>query len=359
MASADELAIQEISISHSQSIINSSVQKSTNYNTCTVEQVKAPSSQNQCCYRQKGSFYEHVVYFCCLSVASYVGVVARIYLTELANWDSVPFFPSLYPQMVGTMIMGFTASHKLVLMYSNNSFLYQAIATGLCGTITSFSTWNSEAASSLLQTGQVPPDTVARVLGWGTTLLLGLGMSTGALTVGCHLAMLSPWANSKQLDKSPEVTDKCQTHLKGCVFIFTWLVSTILIIVVPYLVGRRDLIFSILFAALGTYCRWHLSPLNSAFQHFKLGTFLVNVGGSWLLGGVLSTQRFIDEGALLQQVLIGLAIGFCGCITTVSTFAVELSSLSLRSSYLYAFTSILLAQIGIVLIRGTVQWIKD
>ena len=138
------------------------------------------------CYHQKGSIYEHAVYFTSLATASYVGVLVRIYSSELAHWDGVALFPSLYPQIVGTIIMGFISSHQHLLA-SKHVFLYQAIATGLCGSITTFSSWNSEAVSSLLQTGQEPPDNIVRVLAWSTTLLLGLGMSSAALTVGRHL----------------------------------------------------------------------------------------------------------------------------------------------------------------------------
>lgn len=141
-----------------------------------------------------------MVYFCSLAVASHAGVFSRIYLTQLVHWDSVPLFSSLYPQMVGTAIMGFVTSHKKQL---KNTFLYQALATGLCGSITSFSSWNQEAVSLLLQDGEEPPN---RVFGWMTTLLLGFGMSAGALVLGQHLASLSPWADAKQQSRMQQST---------------------------------------------------------------------------------------------------------------------------------------------------------
>lgn len=313
--------------------------------------------KNHHCYRQKASLYEHVVYFCSLSVASYAGVFARIYLTELVNWDGVPLFPSLYPQLVGTAIMGLVTSHKLLLA---SSYVYPAIATGLCGSITTFSSWNSEAMSSLLQSGQAFPNNGVRILGWLTTLMLGVGMSTAALTIGRHLATLSPWADSvaKQHSQNLESAEHSKSRLEGGVFVCMWFVLTALIVVLPYLLGRKDLVFSGLLATVGTYLRWHLSPLNSAFASFKLGTFLANVAGTWLLGGVVCAQELLSEGTLLHDLLVGVSAGFCGCLTTVSTFAVELSSLPLRPSYVYAATSIVLAQMGMILVRGTIQWTR-
>ena len=56
-------------------------------------------------YFQKGTCWEHVIYLFALSVASYAGVIARIYLARLSQWDGVTLFPSLYAEMVGTVIM--------------------------------------------------------------------------------------------------------------------------------------------------------------------------------------------------------------------------------------------------------------
>lgn len=354
----DEAEIKS-SVSTSEDPHEPLAQNSTDYNSIKPATQPKTKTEEKVCYRQKGSVCEHAVFFMCLATASYVGVLVRVYSSQLANWDGVALFPSLYPQMVGTIIMGFVGSHKLLLA-SKHVFLYQAIATGLCGSITTFSSWNSEAVSSLLQTGEANPDNVVRVLGWSTTLLLGLGMSSAALTLGRHVAMLSPWSDSKLGGRqlSTQVSPSCcQPHIvEGIVFLLAWLVSTLVVIVVPYVLGRRDLIFTCVLASFGTYIRWHLAPLNSALLNFKLGTFLVNVGGSWLVGGVVCARAVYAERALVYDVLTGVEMGFCGCLTTVSTFAVELSSLPLKSSYMYALSSIILAQIGLVLIRGTVQW---
>lgn len=313
------------------------------------------------CYRQKGSLWEQLVYFCALSVASYVGVVARIYLAELAEWNGVPFFPSIYPEVVGTAIMGFISSHESLLQVKHKA-VYQAIATGLCGSITTFSSWNSEAVTVLLQIDQVTVNNVTRVIGWLTIILLGLGMPFAAFSFGKHVACLSPW-NDQRLLPDPtnnQPTRRCIT-MEGFAFVIIWMLFTTIGIVIPYHFNRLDLLFSIVFSAFGTYVRWHLSPLNSAFTSFKLGTFIVNVLGAWVLGAAVVSRRYLgsslESDDIVLQMLIGLGTGFCGCLTTVSTFAVELTSLPLLSTYIYAFSSILLAQIGLIVIRGTYEWV--
>ena len=342
----------------SQRSVHTSLSQRTNgYSSITQQaDTSTPSRRKKCqCYRQKGSLLEHTAYFCSLSVAAYVGVVCRIYLSELVNWDGVPLFPSLYAQLVGTVIMGVVTSHKAVLS-KTRPFFYQAIATGLCGSITTFSSWNSEAVTTLLQSDQEPPDNGTRVLGWFTTLLLGLGMSSAALALGRHLAALSPWADSRGRERDVEERSKCCEVVGVVVWVVVWLVMSTLVLVVPYALKRRDLVFSCLLASLGAYLRWHLSPFNSAFQNFRLGTFVANVVGAWVLGGVVSALDLFAEGELLYDMLVGVSAGFCGCLTTVSTFAVELSDLPLWASYVYGLSSIALAQVGLILVRGTVQW---
>ena len=376
--SGEELPIKDKQVSILQ---NSLTQSSKDYRTVTLQAIGVTepspvSTKRTFCYWQKGNVYEHIIYFCCLAIASYIGVLCRIYLSELSRWDGVPFFSSLYSQVLGTMIMGFIVTHSLLLA-KNHSFVYQAITTGLCGSITTFSSWNLEAVSSLLQTDQESPDNTIRILGWGTTLLLGLGMSAGALSVGKHLASLSPWSDHKlrkkdlvasDVDDSPEATNTsskcysincCHIRLK-CIVLMSvslWLAVSVLIVVIPWMLLHHqwDLVFSVLFAALGTYCRWHLAPLNATFHNFKLGTFMVNIIGAWFLAGVVSAQTIYPDG-WKHNILVGIGTGFCGCLTTVSTFTVELSGLPVKYAYMYGLASILLAQAGLILIRGPIQW---
>lgn len=318
------------------------------------------------CYYQKAGFVEHVVYFCALSVASYIGVVIRIYLSRLSEWNGVPLFPSFSAELVGTAIMGFIAAHTKLLATTHKA-VYQAIATGLCGSITTFSSWNSEAAEILLQIGRESPDNATRIIGWVTTLILGVGMPVAALHFGRHLAQLSPLSDLKlqegNVQENRTAAQKVCIKLESITFLVCWILFTCLGIAIPYHFSQFKLMFSIIFAPFGTYLRWHLAPFNSMFSNFKLGTFIVNVGGSWILAGTLVAKAHLSGVVGPQHLgvlaLSGLGTGFCGCLTTVSTFAGELSSLSLVGSYVYAIASVLLAQLGIVAVRGTYKWVGN
>ena len=316
------------------------------------------------CYHQEGTISEHVVYFCALAVASYVGVVVRIYVSHFSQWNGVPLFPSYTAELVGSAIMGFIAAHSRLLA-NDHKIVYRAIATGLCGSITTFSSWNSEAAETLLQIGKETPNNVTRIIGWLSTIVLGVGMPLAALHFGSHLAHFSPLSNIKLQRKGVQENNasaqKFWFKLESVVFVVAWILLTCLVVAVPYHFSHFELMFSVILAPLGTYIRWHLAPLNSTCtNYFKLGTFFANIGGSWILAGTLVAKANLSGqlGAhhLGVKALAGVATGFCGCLTTVSTFAEELSSLPLLGSYVYAITSILAAQLGMVIIRGTYEW---
>ena len=84
---------------------------------------------------------------------------------------------------------------------------------------------------------------------------------------------------------------------------------------------------------LGSALRFLVAKsFNGYFQHFYLGTFLVNVIGCLLIGiilGLSAKNSFLTENHTLL-----LATGFCGCFTTFSTFALESNILLKESSLL-------------------------
>ena len=94
-------------------------------------------------------------------------------------------------------------------------------------------------------------------------------------------------------------------------------------------------------SALGGVSRYFISNIVFLFLSptFPYGTLAVNVIGSFLLGIIV----FLFEFASLSnsQIRIFLTIGFCGGLTTFSTFSLETVNLLRESEYLYASLNII------------------
>ena len=92
---------------------------------------------------------------------------------------------------------------------------------------------------------------------------------------------------------------------------------------------------------------------------FPLGTFLINVSGSFVLGflGALLADRAVPNANALR---LAIGVGFCGGFTTFSTFEFETHALfedgvwltALTNMFLSLFAGLLAVRFGIVAARA-------
>lgn len=79
-------------------------------------------------------------------------------------------------------------------------------------------------------------------------------------------------------------------------------------------------------AALGALLRWQLGlKLNSFFPSLPPGTLVANLVGGYIIG--LATAFFAQTPALSPEWRLLVITGFCGGLTTFSTFSAEVVSL--------------------------------
>jgi len=121
---------------------------------------------------------------------------------------------------------------------------------------------------------------------------------------------------------------------------------------------RQQATAALIFSFPGALMRYLLSiTLNKRTKALPLGTLMANILGTALLAAFHVLQRInhpVSPNAC--SLLQGLASGYCGCLTTVSTFAAEVSDFSPRKAVRYVMVSWLLGQAMMLLIFGTSIW---
>ncbi|HET7791019.1 MAG TPA: fluoride efflux transporter CrcB [Gemmatimonadales bacterium] len=102
----------------------------------------------------------------------------------------------------------------------------------------------------------------------------------------------------------------------------------------------------------GTLARYYLQGWiqDRAGSFFPLGTLVINVSGSLVLGFII--RYATGSTTFSPETRAGLTIGFCGAFTTMSTFAYESFGLLGEGAYLRAalyMTGTIVGCVGAVL----------
>lgn len=343
--------------------------------------------------------------------ASYFGVLIRIGLQYLAALVSpIEVFPSFYAEFVGCIFMGFAVI--LEDKVKNLFFpLFPFLTTGLAGSITTFSSWNQEASLDLTGLGPYPtqrgtgvrispppfpPISSCHCLSFpppGSCLLdhhcpwlwdVLDWLFTGDPHWHPHFSLEAEGDSSRRLFFSADLAD----HIGSLIFfqkktrkeivkdirepswslkdlsVGEWLLVLLAILplfaLVPLAIlveNLRWITLSVLFAPFGTVIRWVLCSKNLVwFPRFPLGTFGVNVFGTVLLACLNAVSLRGHPSGLTCDFLLALQTGFCGCLTTVSSFQHELYTLDLEDAYIYSATSVMVSQVLLLVVNGITSW---
>ncbi|CAJ0550645.1 Ff.00g105750.m01.CDS01 [Fusarium sp. VM40] len=336
-----------------------------------------------------------------------LGTLARVGLTALTRYSGTPvIFNTLWANFSGSLAMGFlaedrklflnewgtatydqaikraeqkdgdeengsglnqgnidlAAAKKAHLATKKTIPLYIGLATGFCGSFTTFSSFIKDvflALSNELKTPGWPESPTSRNGGYSFMAMLAviittLSLSLSGLFVGGHLAIgLQRVTPSIPFSLSRRVLDPLGVLLGvGC-----WLGAVILAIFPPHDAWRGQTLFALVFGPLGCLLRFYLSLyLNGKRTSFPVGTFVANVLGTVVLGMSWDLAHVPLGGVVGCQVLEGIEDGFCGCLTTISTFVAELSSLRRRSSWIYGTTSVVVSLVLMIAVMGGLRW---
>lgn len=308
---------------------------------------------------------------------SLLGTLARLGLTALTHYlDSPVIFDSLWVNFGGSLVMGFLAEDRHLFRHEGANDvagakalkktvpLYIGLTTGFCGGFTSFSSFVRDAFLAL-SNDLVPAGRAPRAGGRGggesfmallAVVITTVSLSLSALVLGAHLA-----AAAEGLTPSPSRAVRCRILDPlglllgwGC-----WLGAVLLSIFPPHDFWRDRAVFALVLAPLGCLLRFFLAVhLNGRVSAFPLGTFAANVAGTVVLAVAWDLAHSPAAADVLVgcQVLQGVEDGFCGCLTTVSTWVSELSGLGRRDAYLYGAVSFVVSFALLVAIMGGLRW---
>ena len=346
-----------------------------------------------------------------LILFSILGTLARLGIEAITRYPQAPF-PSvvLWANVGGSLFMGFLAEDRRLFReeWGTNSTkwsfhmsksdpsdagvvqeadanhgkvkktipLFIGLATGFCGSFTSFSSFirdvflaltNDLASPSTTSPFNTTSHPAPRNGGYSfeatvAILIVQVSCSICAFHFGAHLALLlDPVFPTLPFKSIRRFLDPLGVFLAfGC-----WLGAILLSIFPLENFWRGRATFSLVFAPLGCLLRFYVSKqLNARIPSFPLGTFLVNIFGTAILGMCYDLQHTHSIGAApggslaACQVLDGVMEGFCGCTTTVSAWVMELTSLRRRHAYIYGIASMAIALGLLVVIMGSVGWTR-
>ena len=114
-------------------------------------------------------------------------------------------------------------------------------------------------------------------------------------------------------------------------------------------------------ASLGALLRWWLgAQLNSLFPTIPPGTLAANLVGGYVVG--VAIAFFASYAAIPPEWRLLVITGFCGGLTTFSTFSAEIVTLMQQGRAMWACGAAAVHLCGSILMTlagiGTVQWIR-
>jgi fluoride exporter len=384
--------------------------------------------------------YSYLIFF------SIFGTLMRLGLKALCFYPGAPVdIPVLWANLAGSFVLGFLledrnlfvegwveeddAAHthgrtieslekarvERIQRIKKTIPLYIGLATGFCGSLTSFSSFMLDAFLAMSNYLPTPinhpyPDnvglpstgtTIPRSAGYGVmallaVIILNVVVSLGALKTGAHLAvMLDGRIPSVPFRFWRSVMDRAMVPVAwGC-----WIGALIMCIWPPDRPGgpaassssswttehwRGDALVAIVLAPVGCIIRFQLAlRLNGVSASFPLGTFAANVFATAVLGMAYDLQRSnlgqgisegIGGGRIGCQVLKGIEDGFCGALSTVSTWVGEIIALgegsgavpdtfgrmqkrsALGRGYIYGLSTVAMGICIMVMVMGSVAW---
>jgi CrcB protein len=330
-----------------------------------VEPKPPPPSGRRCC--ATAALWETGVAVAILAIP---GCLVR---SALGDASSAPMQGYILPNFIGSALIAVAAANRASMERVHTS-LYTGFTTGFCGSLTTLSAWQQTAVSAITglpdadecSWGSRSPNSTGilggRFYAWLELILIGLAVGLVGYDFGCHLGVRirKRYGKSSEIPSNPIRRHSCYQSCQPCgsntgrqrALLALLALGTTCALVAGAVVDGSPLAFTLLLAPVGACVRWLLSFANTTNVHFPWGTFVANVTGSVIMAVLSVIMRIhpinysqMDGNDWLCPVLAGLAVGFCGSLTTVSTWVSELRKLEPASAWVYGVVTIVSAQV--------------
>lgn len=294
-----------------------------------------------------------------LAIFCILGTFCRVYLGK--NFTTM-FFPDLYGLFIGCFCIGAFFAHKQFLV-NNFHEIYVGVTSGFCGSLTTFSSWQFQSSTVLVHwEGLEPSDFESysgawnQMLGCITMLLIGMTLSYSAFHLGMWVSNVFPQGRESSEVTLPERSSNRHRDVLHFAFIFLFFGGLLLLC---GLVARFDFFWITVFAPFGVLCRYQLArQFNKSSFYLPWGTLIANLFAT-LLVGLLFVWKSSSSNTGATYFIMGATTGFCGCLSTVSTFIMEVhihSNKNLRHNFYYVVLSLGASQFILLIVNGSYVW---
>lgn len=359
-------------------------------------------------------------FVCCYVLCTILGNYSRQALESLTTYSPSFISPttSLWANCGACIIMGMLQELKDPLFTANGyQTLFLCLTTGFCGSFSSFSTmmleiflFSTSLTSSNIKHHTKLPNRAYGMMEWLSVTFTHLGISMTSLLFGRKLATdiiipyivvvqeeeegisgSAPTSSLSHIDDTEESNsaEKNGSFVEPVKFTRPWCEKVIfamdltltvmgipimaMIIVLASYYGnysRGRWTLPCLFGIPGSFLRYYLSKWcnnRKSFNNYPLGTFIANAFACCLLAILTMVQRGqtnsfthhrIVQSKNVCRIVSALGNGFCGSLSTISTFINEVYGKNLIFTLKYYFVSFFVSYCLFVIILGSYAWTK-
>ncbi|GMK56700.1 hypothetical protein CspeluHIS016_0305400 [Cutaneotrichosporon spelunceum] len=319
---------------------------------CGVDHVSAATPPTEYGTLRTGAHYASLV------LSSMLGTLIRLGLNAMGDYDGRVIFPLAWAQGVGCGIMGLGAARKAEV-----AWIYPPITTfvttGVAGSTTTFSSWMLEGFEAFADTPAGPFQKTVNGVAYS---LATFAVSYAGIVLGEQVSSFFPSLPRPRPRPSSSGRHSLSPAPLADGLMFLLALASYAAAFAMYFAAPRSwrerAVFALLLSPPGAMIRYALSKLNtrSVFvRRFPIGTFIANMAATLVIGGVYAAgYRPADVSAC--DAFHALESGFCGCLSTVSTFVVEARNLRHRWAWGYVLGSVVVGHLMILATAGGVRW---